>query len=101
MRLLPENISLREKLILAGLYLAKYDEAGLKQLGFNSFVEAFNVIGYGLGARPASIKNYRDEFDSLFPNNRKKAGTNDRLATTASECLRNTKPSTSLRSPGS
>ena len=39
-------------------------------LGFESFVEAFNVVGYALGARPASIKNYRDEFDPLFPNNR-------------------------------
>ena len=71
MLLLPERISQREKLILAGLYLAKYDAAGLKALGFESFIEAFNVIGYGLGARPASIKNYRDEFDPLFPNARK------------------------------
>lgn len=66
-----ERIPTREKLILAGLYLSKYDSAGLKQLGFESFVEAFNVIGYALGARPASIKNYRDEFDPLFPNRRK------------------------------
>lgn len=62
--------STREKLILAGLYLAKFDTAGLTDLGFDSFTEAFNVIGYALGGRPASIKNYRDEFDPLFPNNR-------------------------------
>src|ERR1700733_9225298 len=62
---------MREKLILAGLYLSKYDSLGLKKLGFESFVEAFNVVGYALGSRPASIKNYRDEFDPLFPNNRK------------------------------
>jgi len=67
----PERIPNREKLILAGLYLSKYDSAGLKKLGFGSFVEAYNVIGYALGARPASIKNYRDEFDPLFPNRRK------------------------------
>ena len=65
------DISTREKLILAGLYLSKYDALGLKKLGFDSFVEAFNVIGYALGSRPASIKNYRDEFDPLFPNTRK------------------------------
>jgi hypothetical protein len=35
----------------------------LKELSFESFVEAFNVIGYALGSKPASIKNYRDEFD--------------------------------------
>jgi hypothetical protein len=65
------DISAREKLILAGLYLSKYDALGLKKLGFDSFVEAFNVIGYALGSKPASIKNYRDEFDPLFPNTRK------------------------------
>jgi hypothetical protein len=64
-------IAKREKLILVGLYLSKYDSLGLKALGFESFVEAFNVIGYALGSRPASIKNYRDEFDPLFPNGRK------------------------------
>jgi hypothetical protein len=61
----------REKLVLSGLYLSKFDSAGLTNLGFASFVEAFNVIGYALGSKPASIKNYRDEFDPLFPNSRK------------------------------
>lgn len=65
------TLSAREKPILAGLYLSKFDTAGLSCLGFDSFVEAFNVIGSALGVRPASIKNYRDEFDPLFPNNRK------------------------------
>lgn len=67
----PQRIPTREKLILTGLYLSKYDSAGLKKLGFDGFVEAFNVIGYALGQRPASIKNYRDEFDPLFPNKRR------------------------------
>src|ERR1043166_2602016 len=71
MLLIPERITAREKCILAGLYLSKYDSLGLKKLGFESFVEAFNVIGYALGSKPASIKNYRDEFDPLFPNRRK------------------------------
>jgi hypothetical protein len=61
----------RQKLILAGLYFSKYDLIGLRSLGFENFVEAFNVIGYALGSKPASIKNYRDEFDPLFPNQRK------------------------------
>lgn len=56
---------------MAGMYLSKYDSLGLKRLGFKTFVEAFNVLGYAMGSRPASIKNYRDEFDPLFPNNRK------------------------------
>jgi hypothetical protein len=61
----------RERLISVGLYLSKYDSLGLKKLGFESFAEAFNVFGYAMGSRPASIKNYRDEFDPLFPNRRK------------------------------
>jgi len=56
---------------LVGLFLSKYDARGLKELGFESFAEAFNVLGYALGSKPASIKNYRDEFDPLFPNRRK------------------------------
>jgi Domain of unknown function (DUF3883) len=71
MLLTTDRIGAREKLILAGLYLSKYDSLGLKKLGFESFIEAFNVIGYALGGRPAAIKNYRDEFDPLFPNKRK------------------------------
>jgi Domain of unknown function (DUF3883) len=66
-----KQLSLREKSILAGLYLSKFDSEGLRCLGFGSFIEAFNVIGSALGARPASVKNYRDEFDPFFPNNRK------------------------------
>ncbi len=66
----PAHIDSRNRLVLAGLFLSKFDEAGLRALGFETFTEAFNVLGYGLGGRPASIKNYRDEFDPLFPNKR-------------------------------
>ena len=65
-----KDITTREKSILSGLYLSKYDDTGLRELGFDSFVEAFNVIGFALGIKPRSIKNYRDEFDPLFPNQR-------------------------------
>lgn len=71
MELCSQRIAAREKLILVGLYLSKYDSLGLKRLGFDTFLEAFNVIGYAMGSKPASIKNYRDEFDPLFPNRRK------------------------------
>lgn len=70
MNLNSTQIGSHEKQILAGLFLSKFDTEGLAALGFNSFTEAFNALGYGLGGRPASIKNYRDEFDPLFPNPR-------------------------------
>ena len=71
MLLNPSQIPTREKLILTGLFLSKYDSAGVRKLGFESFVEAFNVVGYALGSKPASIKNYRDEFDPLVSKRRK------------------------------
>jgi hypothetical protein len=66
-----ERLSKRDKLILAGLFLSKFDEIGLKTLGFGGFTEAFNTIALSLKASPASLKNYRDEFDPYFPNPRK------------------------------
>lgn len=66
-----KSLSTREKLILAGLFLSKFDEDGLRLLGFGGFSEAFNVLALSLKANPASLKNYRDEFDPYFPNPRK------------------------------
>lgn len=57
--------------MLAGLFLSKYSEAALGYLGFSSYSEAFNVLGFALKGKPASIKNYMQEFDPMFPNHRK------------------------------
>jgi len=62
--------SVRDRAILIGLYLSKFDKKGTEALGFSSFTEAFNILGLSIGAKPASLKNYRDEFDPLFPNKR-------------------------------
>ena len=64
-------MNIRDKSILTGLYLSKYDNKGLSELGFSTFQEAFNILGYSLQSKPSSIKNYRDEFDPIFPNKRK------------------------------
>ena len=61
----------RDRQIICGLFLSKFDQDGLQYLGFENFSEAFNALGYSLRARPASIKNYRDELDPYFPNGRK------------------------------
>ena len=60
-----------QKAMLIGMYLSKYDKRALKILGFESFVEAYNTIGLAINAKPLSIRNYRDEFDPVFPNKRK------------------------------
>lgn len=64
-------MTIRDKSILTGLYLSKFSQQGMDELGFSSFQQAFNVLGYTLGSKPTSIKNYRDEFDPYFSNNRK------------------------------
>lgn len=61
----------RDKAVLMGLFLSKFDKMALESFGFVSFKEAFNVFGYSVGIPPSSIKNYRDEFDPYFPNDRK------------------------------
>lgn len=52
-----------DKATLAGLYLSKYNKRALAELGCTGVWQAFNILGYSLAAGPASIKNYRDEFD--------------------------------------
>lgn len=64
------NLTLRDKSIVCGLFLSKFDSEGLTVLGFDTFKEAFNVLGLAIKANPSSIKNYRDELDPLFPNSR-------------------------------
>jgi len=64
-------LSNREKLMAAGLFFSKFNRDGLAILGFRSYAEAFNTLAMSLKARPASIKNYRDEFDPYFPNSRR------------------------------
>lgn len=65
------NLSNRDKAVMVGLFLSKYDRKALDILGFSSFIEAFNILGYSLQVSPNSVKNYRDEFDPYYPNNRK------------------------------
>lgn len=65
-----QNWSNRDKAILVSLFLSKFDRDAINNLGFSNFTEAFNVIGFTLETKPMSIKNYRDEFDPYFSNNR-------------------------------
>jgi len=64
------QLKVRDRAILCGLFLSKFDQAAVQALDFASRVEAFNIMGHSVGVAPASIKNYRDEFDPVFPNER-------------------------------
>ena len=51
--------------LVAAFYLSKFDTEALAQLGYATFKEAFADIGNQLGVRPSSVKNKRDDFDSV------------------------------------
>ena len=65
------NISKRDKAVLIGLFLSRFDKQALDCFGFSGFQQAYNVLGLSIGFKPNSINNYRDEFDPYFPNERK------------------------------
>lgn len=60
----------REKGIVCGMFLAKWDRVGLARLSLKTFKESYNILGYALGIAPNSIKAYRDEMDPYFSNKR-------------------------------
>lgn len=62
------------KEMLAGLFLSKFNtkdsKAGLKRLGYATLKEAYKGLAELVGGNPLSVRNYRDEFDPVFPNGR-------------------------------
>ncbi|ELP0365492.1 hypothetical protein R1O88_001274 [Campylobacter upsaliensis] len=50
------EIKNRDKLIICGLFLAKFDTLAYKSLGFSSFIEAFNVLGLPCKESQAILK---------------------------------------------
>ncbi|MBN1318241.1 MAG: DUF3883 domain-containing protein [Anaerolineales bacterium] len=63
----PEN----ELAMIVAYYLSKFGEEGLEKLGYRSYRQAFIQIGHILNVKPNSIKNWRDEFDPNYDNERK------------------------------
>ena len=66
-----DQIDKRDKAVLIGLFLSRFDKQALDCLGFTGFRQAYNVLGLSIGFIPKSIQNYRDEFDPYFSNERK------------------------------
>lgn len=59
-----------KKMMLAGLFLSKFNEEGYEALGYTSFNEAFHSLAAIVGGPWRSVKQYRDEFDVAFDNGR-------------------------------
>ena len=60
-----------KKLMLAGMFLSKFNKQGLEALGYKSLQEAYNSFALAVGGKPSSVKLYMQEFDPYFPNSRK------------------------------
>lgn len=60
-----------KKLMLAGMFLSKFNRQGLEALGYKSLQEAYNSFAFAVGGKPSSVKLYMQEFDPYFPNSRK------------------------------
>jgi hypothetical protein len=60
----------RKKALIVSYYLSKYDRRALNTLSYVSFRQAFREIGAKLEIPPNTIKNRRDDFDSINENNR-------------------------------
>jgi hypothetical protein len=53
--------------IIVAFYLSKYNQEGLKNLGFDSFNEAFEKTANLLNVKKNYVKLRRDEFDPIYP----------------------------------
>ena len=60
-----------KKMMLAGLFLSKFDKQGYEALGYKTWNEAYHNLAAVVGGPWRSIKQYRDEFDPVFGNPRK------------------------------
>ena len=63
----PQRISESDKAIIVGLYLSRFDDLGLKRLGFDNFTEAFNVLGYAVGSPVAQSRTIGTNLTHCFP----------------------------------
>ena len=68
---MTEMTAKNKKMMLAGLFLSKFDKVGYTILGYKSFSEAYRGLAAVVGGSWRSVKQYRDEFDPVFGNGRK------------------------------
>ena len=68
-----ESLTMTEankKEMLAGLFLSKFSEEGLRRLGYKTYRDAYRGLSKLVGGKPLAVRGYRDEFDPVFPNGR-------------------------------
>lgn len=56
--------------LIVGYYLSKYDHIAYQNLGYGTQISTHETIGAHLNVKPNTIKNMRDEFDTIHDNGR-------------------------------
>ena len=56
---------------IVALYLAKYSPKSYEHLGFHSWKDCFDRCADHFKIKPMTMKNLRDTFDGIYPNERK------------------------------
>lgn len=56
--------------LIIAYYMSRFDLEAYRNLGFDSRTEGHRIAGKILGVKPNTIKNMRDEFDSIHDNGR-------------------------------
>jgi hypothetical protein len=59
----------RKLALIVSYYLSKFNRDALNNLGYPTFTEAFKDISAKLNVKSSTIKNMREDFDPLHPNN--------------------------------
>jgi hypothetical protein len=54
-----------ELALIIAFYMSKYDKSACHNLGYRNFTEACRNIGSNLDVKPSTLRNMRDEFDSV------------------------------------
>ena len=57
--------------MISGYYLSRCDERAYQSLGFESKAATHIELAQAFGAKPASVRNWRDEFDPVHDNPRR------------------------------
>lgn len=57
--------------LIVAYYLSKFSDLAYQNLGFRNYSDGHKQIGSLLNIKPSSVRNMRDEFDSIHENSRK------------------------------
>jgi hypothetical protein len=56
--------------LIVAYFLSKFDVGAIRRLNFGNTTETFNNVGQKLSVKRNTVKNMRDEFDSIHDNPR-------------------------------